>query len=129
MDQKFVLMFAWCWITIGLISGTLIGLRFWQVDWLGGYDSWTRRMIRLGHIAFLGTGLLTIAAVFSFRLMNFESIPAIPALGFVVGSISMPTICFLSAFRKPMRHLFAIPVISLLTGAIATAFEFIRASI
>ena len=86
-------------------------------------------MIRLGHIAFLGTGLLTIAAVFSFRLMNFETIPMIPAVGFVVGSISMPTVCFLSAFRQQMRHLFAIPVVSLLTGTIATAFEFIRGSI
>ena len=124
---QLVLVFAWSWICVGLISGTLIGLRFHQHDWLGGYDDWRRRMIRLGHIAFLGTGLLNLGALLSFRYLNFETMPTISAVSFMIGAISMPTVCFLSAYRKSFRHLFAIPVIGLVTGAVSTLIEVCRA--
>jgi hypothetical protein len=37
----------------------------------------------------------------------------------VVGAVTMPVCCFLSAWRKPMRHLFPIPVIAVVTGILA----------
>lgn len=55
------LVIAWVAILVGLLSGTVIGLFFHREEWLGGYHSWRRRMVRLGHVAFLGTGLLNLA--------------------------------------------------------------------
>jgi hypothetical protein len=36
-----------------------------------------------------------------------------------VGAIAMPTCCFLSAWRKPYRHLFPIPVAAVAVGILA----------
>ena len=55
------LYFAWAWMLTGMIAGAVTGLFFHQRDWLGGFDSWRRRMVRLAHISFLGTGLLNDA--------------------------------------------------------------------
>jgi hypothetical protein len=37
---------------------------------------------------------------------------------FIVGAATMPTVCFLSAWRKPFRHLFFVPVGAVLIGVI-----------
>ena len=42
---------------------------------------------------------------------------------FVVGAVTMPLCCFLSSWKKPFRHLFFIPVISVLLGVSLTLFE------
>ena len=34
----------------------------------------------------------------------------------LIGAASMPACCFLSAWRKPFRHLFFIPVLGVLVG-------------
>ena len=36
----------------GVLSGMAMGLFFHQDGWLGGYGSFRRRLLRLGHIAF-----------------------------------------------------------------------------
>jgi hypothetical protein len=107
---------AWLAILLGLISGTLIGLFFHREDWLGGYGSWRRRMLRLGHVSFFGTGLLNLSFALSSAQLRHEPPPRIAAMAFVVGAIAMPTVCFLSAWRQPLRHLFFIPVTSLIVA-------------
>ena len=107
---------AWLAILLGLISGTLLGLFFHREDWLGGYGSWRRRMLRLGHISFFGTGLLNLSFALSAAHLRHEPPPRVAALAFVVGAIAMPTVCFLSAWRQPLRHLFFIPVTSLIVA-------------
>jgi hypothetical protein len=52
--------FGWVWILIGFVSGFLLGLGFHRDDWMGGYGSFRRRLIRLGHISFVGLGILNI---------------------------------------------------------------------
>ena len=37
----------------------------------------------------------------------------------ILGAATMPLCCFLSAWRKPLRHLFPIPVLSVTTGLLA----------
>jgi hypothetical protein len=39
---------------------------------------------------------------------------------FIVGGVSMPLVCFLAGWKKPFRHLFFIPVGSLMGAVIAT---------
>ena len=63
--EQINLHFAWIWMLGGMISGAVIGLFFHDPQWLGGFGSWRRRMLRLGHIAFLGTGLLNLGFALS----------------------------------------------------------------
>jgi len=111
------LCLGWIWITAGFVSGAVIGMFFYDQDWLGGYNSWRRRMVRLGHISFLGTGLLNLAFVFSLALGEGESPLAMASWLFVVGALTMPLVCFLSAWRDGFRYLFPIPVASLIVAA------------
>ena len=109
---------GWIAILAGLVAGAVIGMFFHRDDWLEGYGSWRRRMLRLMHISMVGTGLLNLAFALSLRYFHTAIQPQIPSVLFVVGAVSMPLVCGLSAWRKPMRHLFFIPVLSLV---IATA--------
>jgi hypothetical protein len=116
---------AWSAVLAGLVSGTVIGLFFHREEWLGGYGSWRRRMVRLGHISFLGTGLLNLAFALTLFALGQRHAWRVPSLLFVVGAVSMPTVCFLSAWRTRLRHLFFIPVASLIgaaTGALAQVY-------
>ena len=107
--------FAWIWILLGLLSGVWMGLRFHDDRWLGGYGTWSRRMVRLGHVSFFGTGGLCLGcAAAEGSLMGAE---VAAAVAFVAGALTMPVVCFLAAWHRPMRHLFFIPVLSLLAGA------------
>lgn len=106
--------FAWGWILCGLISGAGIGLAFHQQDWLGGYSSWRRRMVRLGHISFLGTGLLNLGYGLCLVVLKLPQTPRLATAAFILGAVTMPMVCFLSAWREPLRHLFVVPVASLL---------------
>jgi hypothetical protein len=114
---------AWIAILIGLAVGTILGLFFHREDWQGGYTSWRRRMIRLGHVSFFGTGFLNLAFVFSVEHLRLETLPCVPSIAFVVGAVAMPTICFLSAWRDSFRHLFFIPVVSLLVATADLLFR------
>ena len=114
------LYFAWTWMLLGGLSGAMVGLFFHDAEWLGGYASWRRRMIRLGHIAFFGTGLINLGFALS-----------VPALGItggmlhaasvllIVGAATMPAVCYAAAWRDGMRHLFFVPVLSLIGGVAA----------
>jgi hypothetical protein len=108
---------AWFAILAGLITGTAMGLFFHDVGWMGGYGSWRRRMMRLGHISFFGTGFLNLAFVLSVEHLHLAELPPVASAGFLLGTVAMPTVCFLSAWRESVRHLFFIPVAALTVAA------------
>jgi hypothetical protein len=122
------LAIAWGAILVGLLAGTVIGLFFHREDWLGGYNSWRRRMVRLGHVAFLGTGMLNLAFAVSIGEMGLRSALGLPSALLILGTVSMPAVCFLAAWRKPLRHLFFIPVLSLIGGAAGTLLQVVLAT-
>ena len=115
----FNLYAGWCGFLAGVVSGATIGLFFHRDEWMGGYDSFRRRMIRLGHISFFGLGILNVLFGLTLGAASFAGdwIPAASRC-MVVGAITMPACCFLSAWRKPFRHWFFIPVASLLAGVV-----------
>jgi hypothetical protein len=111
------LITGWLAILAGLITGTTIGLFFHDENWMGGFGSWRRRMMRLGHISLFGTGFLNLAFVLSWEHLHLAGSPRVASAGFVIGAVSMPAVCFLSAWRETFRYVFFIPVASLIMAA------------
>lgn len=100
---------AWILFLAGFAAGAAEGLFFHRDDWRGGYDSWGRRMVRLGHISFFGLGLMNLAYALSIRYLGIDTPGPWPSRLFLVGAAAMPVVCYLSAWRKALRHLFIIP--------------------
>jgi hypothetical protein len=100
-----------------VLSGLVLGLRFHEEGWLGGYSSHPRRLLRLGHISFMGLGLLNV--LFAMSAPRFALRPGladIASWAMIAGGCTMPLSCALVAWRKSLHLWFAVPVTSLLTG-------------
>ena len=114
------LIAGWIAMLGGVASGMVMGLRFHREDWLGGYGSFRRRLLRLGHIACFGLGFVNLLFAFSIRALP---VPApfgeIAAVGFVLGAATMPLTCFLTAWQAPFRKLFPVPVAGVLAGIVS----------
>ena len=119
--------FGWLWLLAGTVSGLALGLRFQREEWMGGYGSLRRRLIRLGHISFFGLGFLNI--VFALGAARAGLAPGTLALAswsLVVGGITMPLCCGLMAWRPAFQPAFAVPVASLALGVAITALGMLR---
>jgi hypothetical protein len=115
MTENVNLCAGWIGLLLGMASGAVIGLFFHNDDWLGGYDSWRRRMLRLGHISFFGIGFINLAYALTVKSRELPGTSTASIL-LVVGAIGMPTVCFLSAVWKNFRNFFFIPVGSLIAA-------------
>ena len=109
---------AWIGILLGFIAGAFLGLFFHDEYWMGGYSSWRRRMARLGHISFFGIALINLLYALSIAVFNVQIASPYPSYFFIAGAITMPLICFLSAYKKSFRHLFPVPVLCLVAGTL-----------
>ncbi len=113
------LTLGWISILAGTVSGGITGLFFWREDWLGGYGSWRRRMVRLGHIAFFGLGFLNV--IFAVSIVPRVAAPGGRLMAWasallVLGNLTMSPVCYLSAWQMRYRHLFPIPALSAMAG-------------
>jgi len=114
---------GWLGMLLGVVSGAVIGLFFHREDWMGGYGSYRRRLTRLGHISFFGLGLVNFSFALTQHLLPLSAPWSSVAMGaFLVGAVSMPACCFLSAWRKRFRHFFFIPVSGVSLGVICVLF-------
>jgi hypothetical protein len=111
---------GWSMILAAFASGALLGLFFYREDFLGGYASFRRRVLRLGHIALAALGMINVL----FALTSVSAEPSLrgtlASVGFIVGGVTMPAVCFLSSWRVGFRHLFFIPVSALVIAVLQT---------
>ncbi len=114
---------GWCAILAGLLAGTVLGLFFHGDEWLGGYHSWRRRLLRLTHISLVGTGLLNLAAAATATQLGLAAVPCIASTLLIAGAVTMPAVCGLSAWKPLFRHLFFVPVLSLVVGVADLLWE------
>jgi hypothetical protein len=115
MTETTNLYAAWIGILLGCLSGSILGLFFHRDHWLGGYGSWRRRMLRLGHISFFGLGFINLAYALTMKSLGMSG-PSSASVLLLFGAAAMPAVCFLSAAREGFRRLFFIPVLSLLAA-------------
>ncbi len=109
---------GWIAIFVGIVTGIITGLYFHKEHFLDGYCSWTRRLMRLGHVSFFGLGFINLFFALTARNLGIESGLEVSSILMVIGVITMPLICYLAAFLKVLRHLFFIPVLSMLVAVV-----------
>ena len=112
------LLAAWIGFLGGILTGAGMGLLFYKDNWLGGYSSWQRRLVRLAHISFFGLGFINLGYSLTLPLLANHVTSFWPGYLLIIAAITMPTVCYLAAWCKPMRHLFPLPVLSLALGLI-----------
>jgi hypothetical protein len=108
---------AWLGILLGSVAGAIQGLFFHREDWLGGYTSWQRRMLRLAHVSFFGLAFVNLAFALSVRTLHIDSGVVWSSRLFLVGAVTMPLLCYLSSVVRGFRHLFFVPVLSVIVGS------------
>ena len=112
--------FGWWLVLSAFVTGALLGLFFHRDTFLGGYDSFRRRLLRLGHIAQAALGMMKVLYGLSPWPVPASPQDQVAGWSFVVGGVSMPLVCFLTAWKQPFRHLFVVPVVALIVAVAAT---------
>ena len=113
---------GWCLISSGFLTGALFGLLAQSEDWLGGYASRTRRLVRLGHIALIALGALNVVWPLTTTAREASTLAPLISWCFVVGGLTMGPACFLSAFFWRCRVAFVVPSTALVVGALLASW-------
>ena len=111
---------GWLLVLTAFVSGAGLGLYFHREEFWGGYNSFRRRIVRLGHIALAALGLMNVLYGVSPWPGSSTWEAQAASVCFVLGGISMPAVCFLTGWKKPFRHLFVIPVTALILAVVWT---------
>jgi len=96
-------------ISTGIFSGMVLMPVFLKDDLLGGYASFRRRFIRLGHIAFVVLGIINIL----YGLMG-EGENSI----LLIGALGMATGCIISGFWEKYKYILTVYALMVLYGAL-----------
>lgn len=107
---------GWVGVLVGCVFGAIQGMFFHGEEWLGGYGSWRRRLTRLGHVSFFGIGFINIMFGLSVRSLGLEEGVGVSSVLLVVGAVTMPLLCYVSAFKEVFRNLFFVPAVSVMAG-------------
>ena len=111
---------GWGLLLVAFVTGAGLGLFFHEDDFLGGYASFPRRLIRLGHIALAALGMVNLLFALSPwpEQSHWQTAPA--SMSWIIGAATMPASCFLTGWKKTFRPLFVIPVSSLILAVTLT---------
>jgi len=113
---------AWIAILLGMISGATLGLGFAREAFLGGYASWPRRLLRLGHVSFFGLALLNIAHALTARALGPDQGLELAGPLLIFATVAMPTACAIAATNRRRTWVFAPPVLAMCAAASLTAW-------
>jgi hypothetical protein len=116
---------AWVGFLLGCVAGAATGLFFHNDDWLGGYASWPRRMLRLAHIAFFGIGFINLSFALTARALGLDAGLRSTSILLIAGAVTMPAVCYLSAWKPAFRNLFFVPAMSVTVGIALFAWRII----
>jgi hypothetical protein len=113
---------GWSMVLAAFVTGALLGIYFYREDFLGGYASFRRRIVRLGHIALAALGMMNELYSLSPWPAPGTLVARIASIAFVIGGISMPAVCFLSGWKPVFRRAFFIPVVALIVAVLAVLY-------
>ena len=76
-------------------------------------------MYRLGHISFFGLGAVNLLFWLTMQKISAAGpLVGIASWALIVGAIAMPLCCVIVAHFPKARMIFAVPVVSLITGGV-----------
>jgi hypothetical protein len=112
------ILIGWC----GMVAGALLGLTFglWAEsrEWAGGYASFRRQAMRLGHIAAFALGMMNV--IYGFSIAHLIELPkwlqVTGSIAMIAGGVFMPIVCLLAAWRRPMKYVFPLPATCVLVA-------------
>src|SRR4051794_7754364 len=102
------------------MSGALVGLFFHREGFWGGYASFRRRIVRLGHVAFAALGMLNVLYALSPWPDPARWNARSAGVCWIVGGAAMPLVCFLTGWKKDFHHALFIPVSALVAAVVLT---------
>jgi hypothetical protein len=119
---------GWTSLAVGVGVGLVMGL--WAFDgplqppaWMGDYTDTSRRLVRLGHIAFIGLGLIDI--LIERELARSAVAPgarAVASWAMVVGNVMLPVTLFAAAAFRPLKYFMALPATAVFIALVLAAY-------
>ncbi|MES9857427.1 MAG: hypothetical protein ABW166_12590 [Sedimenticola sp.] len=115
-------LFAWVSFVLGVVTGLVLGLwsfdgPFPTPDFLGDYDSLSRRMTRLGHIAYFGLGFLTLLLSWELSKLILDAREKmLAARMMILGNMFLPLTLFAASIYHPLKYLMPIPALCVLVA-------------
>ena len=119
---------GWTSLAAGVGVGLVMGL--WSFDgplqppaWIGEYTDTSRRLVRLGHIAFLGLGFIDILIERELARSSLgRAGRAIASWSMVIGNVLLPIALFGAAAYRPLKYFMAIPATSVFLALVLAAY-------
>ncbi len=115
---------GWWSFVLGISTGLIMGL--WSFggpvpvpEWLGEYNDLSRRMARLGHIAFFGLGILNLLLARELpRLALTRTMRRTAAAAMNFGNLFLPLTLFAAAAFHPLKYLMPLPATSVFVALV-----------
>ena len=114
-------IFGWFLILAEVLMGSYMGIKFQREDWLGGYFSLPRRMVRLAHVALVALGMLNILFARSLESLKLSpTLETVASWTLMVAAFLMPASCICISLGSRRFEMFAAPILCLVTALILT---------
>ena len=119
---------GWTSLAIGVAVGLVMGL--WSFDgplqppgWIGEYTDTSRRLVRLGHIAFIGLGAIDILLERELvRSALGQAGRRLASWSMVIGNVLLPVTLFASAAYRPIKYFMAVPASAVFVALVLAAW-------
>ena len=118
---------GWTCMAAGVGTGLVLGL--WSFDgpvsvpeWIGEYGSTARRLIRLGHIAFIGLAILNILLSRELSRLHLSAVAKrTTAILMNIGNVFLPLTLFAAAAIPSLKYVMPVPASCVLVTMILAA--------
>ena len=108
---------GWITVAFGIAMGLVMGL--WSFDgpltppsWIGAYGDTSRRLLRLGHIAFIMLGLISVMVETELgRSALAENARQRASRLMIAGNVFLPTALCAAAMWRPAKYLMPLPAL------------------
>jgi len=119
---------GWTSMAVGVGTGLVMGM--WSFDgpmpvpeWLGAYDAVSRRLVRLGHIAFLGLGSLDV--LLARELPRLTISPAMKRLcsrAMIFGNVFLPLVLVGAGASHAVKYALPLPATAVFVALVLAAW-------
>jgi hypothetical protein len=118
------------WLSMAVGVGTGLAMGLWSFDgpaavpeWLGPYDAVSRRLVRLGHIAFLGLGILDVLLA---RELPHLALPDAARRAasrlMILGNALLPPVLVAAGAWRPVKYVLPLPATVVFASLCLTAW-------